>query len=332
MRCAVITKPLCVEITEAPKPEIEEGQILIKSHTVSICGSDMPYFLNERALQYPLPLGFPGHECIGTIVETRNKALKEGDYVLSIPNGDRGFAEYFVSHPSRTVSIPYLNNKFVIAQPLGTVIHACRKLFQSILPDAEKDKYSLERDKWNLTEKKVVIVGQGSIGLLFTAMMKLMNAETIIGIDLVNYRLDASQKIGATHIINCLESNISDMLYKITDGLMADLAIEAVGKDSTINDCFRLVKRSGVVLAFGVPRKSVYEFDFPDFFNREIKLIGSLGPDIQTEFPIAVELIANDKVDSSILISHILSIDDIQKAFEFVTEHKDNAIKILMNM
>jgi len=330
MKSAVITKPSNIEIMDTPKPQIEEGQILVKSQTVSICGSDTPYFLHERPLQYPLPEGFPGHECIGIVAETRSNLFKEGDKVLSIPNGDRGFAEYFSSHPSRTVKIPSLDDKFVIAQPLGTVIHACRKLFQSILPDPEMDKTSLERDNWNLSGKNVAIVGQGSIGLLFTAMMKLMNAKNIIGIDLMDYRLDVAKKIGANHVINRSQDNFADIMREITGGSMADLAIEAVGKDSTVNDCFRLVKRSGVVLAFGVPRKSVYEFDFPDFFNREIKLIGSLGPDIQSEFPIAVELIADNSIDAQKLISHRMALDDIQKAFELVTERKDGAVKILL--
>lgn len=332
MKSAIITKPLNIEIIDTSIPKMEDGQILIKSQTVSVCGSDMPYFLNERPMQYPLQPGFPGHECIGVVIESNSREFKEGDNVLSIPNGDRGFAEYFTAHPSRTVSIPSLDDKFVVAQPLGTVIHACRKLFQSILPDPEKDKFSLETDKWNMTGKSVAIVGQGSIGLLFTAMMKMMNAENIIGIDLMDYRLDTALKMGATHTINCSGHNITSVVSDITDGKMADLAIEAVGKDSTINDCFRLVKRSGVVLAFGVPRKSVYNFDFPDFFNREIKLTGSLGPDVQSEFPIAVNLIADGKINIPQLISHRLSLDDIQKAFEMVAERKDGAIKVLMNI
>jgi len=330
MKSAVITKPLNIEIIDTPRPEIEEGQILVKNQTVSICGSDTPYFLHERPLQYPLPEGFPGHECIGIVAETRSNLFKEGDKVLSIPNGDRGFAEYFSAHPNRTVKISSLDDKFVVAQPLGTVIHACRKLFQSILPDPEMDKTSLERDNWNLSGKNVAIVGQGSIGLLFTSMMKLMNAENIVGMDLMDYRLGVAKKIGATHVINRSQNNFADIVREITGGSMADLAIEAVGKDSTINDCFRFVKRSGVVLAFGVPRKSVYEFDFPDFFSREIKLIGSLGPDIQSEFPIAVELIADNSIDAQKLISHRMTLDDIQKAFELVTERKDGAVKILL--
>lgn len=328
MKAAIITKAFNVEIIEIEKPEISDGQILVKNKTASICGSDLPYFLNERNPQYPLPPGFPGHECIGIVVESRSKEFKEEDNVLSIPNGDRGFAEYFTSSPSRTVRLPNINDEFVVAQPLGTVIHACRKLFEPLLLSANN---SLDMESWNLSGRNVAIVGQGPIGLLFTAMMKLIKAEKIIGIDPMDYRLKSAMNFGATHVINPLQSNIAEMVSKITNGQMADLAIEAVGKDSTVNNCFTLVKRSGVVLAFGVPRKSVYDFVFPEFFNREVKLLGSLGPDIQSEFPVAVNIISDKKIDVSKIISHRIKLDNIQMAFEMVAERKDGAIKVLIN-
>lgn len=329
MKAAVIKKAFNVEIIEIEKPETSDGQILIKNKTASICGSDLPYFLNERSPQYPLPVGFPGHECIGIVVESHCKEFKEGDAVLSIPNGDRGFAEYFISSPSRTVRLPNINDELVVAQPLGTVIHACRKLFDPLMLSVNN---SLDMERWDLSGRNVAIVGQGSIGLLFTAMMKLMKSEKIIGIDPIEYRLESAMNVGATNVINPSQSNIVEMTSKITNGQMADLAIEAVGKDSTVNNCFSLVKRSGVVLAFGVPRKTIYDFTFPEFLGKEVKLLGSLGPDVQLEFPIAINLIFDKRIDVSKIISHRMKLDDIQMAFEMVADRKNGAIKVLMSI
>jgi len=329
MKAAVITKPLSIEMVDIEKPNISEGQMLIHNRIASICGSDMPHFLNERPMQYPLPPGVPGHECIGIVAETRCKEYKEGDEVLSIPDGSRGFAEYFVAYPSGTVRIPDMREKLVLAQPLGTVIHACRKLFLPLFTNNMLDK-PLDFQSWDMTGRKVAIVGQGSIGLLFTAMMKLMNADAIIGIDPIDHRLEAASRVGATHVVNCSRSKSAEIVSGITNGSMVDLAIEAVGKDTTVNDCIALARRNGVVLAFGVPRKSVYDFMFPDFLGREIRLLGSLGPDVQLEFPLAVDLIATGRIDVSHIISHKLMLDDIQKGFEMATERKDGAIKILI--
>ncbi len=315
MKAAIITRPFNIEIMDVKKPEIEEGQILIRSKVVSICGSDMPHFLNERPMQYPLLPGVPGHECIGVVAQTRCKTYKEGDEVLSIPNEDKGFAEFFVTTPERTVRLPHIKDKYVVAQPLGTVIHACKKLFQPLFQLYASADEKLDINSWSLRGKSVAIIGQGSIGLLFTSLMKMFNADIIIGIDPIDYRLNIAKLMGATHVINPCSSNSFELVNQITDGKLVDLTIEAVGKDSTVNDCFPLTRRNGVVLAFGVPRKTLYDFLFPEFFNRELKLIGSLGPNVQLEFPIAVDMVVNGMIDVDQIISHKMSFDNIQKSF-----------------
>ena len=113
---------------------------------------------------------------------------------------------------------------------------------------------------------------------------------------------------------------------------MVDLAIEAVGKDSTVNDCIALTRHGGTVLIFGVPRKPVYGLMSTPLFRRELKLLGSVGPEAQIDFPLALDLVANDRIDVSHIISHRMPLDDIQKAFEMSAEKKDDAIKILLKI
>lgn len=334
MKAARIVEPMKIEIVEVDKPEAGDGQILVQTRIASICGSDMPEFLHERPTKYPCNPGTPGHENIGVVAQSRCEEYKEGDEVLALPMGNSGFAEYFLSTPGRTVRLPAgdMRDKLVIAQPLGTVIHACRKLFHPLRHPEHEDTEAPDVESWELPGAKVAIVGQGCIGLLFTAMMKSMKADTIIGIDLVDYRLEAAMKMGATHVINASDSDLAKTVKEITNGAMVDIAIEAVGKDSTVNDCFDVTRRWGTVLVFGVPRKPVYNLTLPELFRKEQKLLGSVGPQVQIDFPPAVDLVANDKMDVTPLISHRMSLDDIQEAFEISAEKKDGAIKILLGV
>jgi len=331
MKSAIIKEPKKIEVIETEKPEPKEGQILIKTTATSICGSDMPHFLHERPMNYPLPPGVPGHECIGVVVKSLCDEYKEGDSVLAIPAGSGGFSEYFISVPSVTVKLPSDNHKdkFVVAQPLGTIIHACRKLFSPLFHPGRGDK--IDFNSWKLRDFKVAIVGQGAIGLLFTSLMKIFEAKTIIGIDPVDYRLQTSLKMGATHIVNPQKSNIQNSVREITNGAMVDLAIEAVGKDSTVNDCLSLARRGGVILAFGCPRESVYKLVFDDIYGKELKLLSTVGPEVQVEFPPAVQLIADGRIDASSVISHRLPFDDIQKGFDMAVNKTDGAIKIVLH-
>ena len=54
MKAARITEPMKIEIVESEMPEVKEGQILVRNMTTAICGSDMPHFLHERPMEYPL--------------------------------------------------------------------------------------------------------------------------------------------------------------------------------------------------------------------------------------------------------------------------------------
>jgi len=125
-----------LEMIEIPIPNIEEGEILVKLHVGSICGSDLPYFLFDRShpaltgASAPLPPMLSLHELVGVVVLSRCRRFKEGDRVLALPTVQhRGLAEYFVSSEDRAVHLPEgPANRLVVSQPLGTVVHACLKL------------------------------------------------------------------------------------------------------------------------------------------------------------------------------------------------------------
>jgi len=333
MKAAVIAEPMKIDIVDIEKPKVGDGQILVQNKIAAICGSDMPEFLQERPTKYPCAPGSPGHECIGIVAQSRCEEYKEGDEVLALPAGSGGFAEYFLSVPRVTVRLPAgdMRDKLIMAQPLGTVIHACRKLFHPLRHPEHADTEPPDVESWELPGAKVAVIGQGPIGLLFTGMMRSMKADTIIGIDPVDYRLEAAKKMGATHVINPSNSDIAETIKEITNGAMVDISVEAVGKDSTVNDCFAVTRRWGTILVFGVPRKPIYNLALPELFRKEQKLLGSVGPQVQVDFPPAVDLVANDKMDMSPIVTHKLPLDDIQKGFEMAAQKQDGAIKVLLS-
>ena len=175
-----------------------------------------------------------------------------------------------------------------MSQPLGTVVWACRKL-----P--------------NLLNLDTVVIGQGPMGLLFTHILSNLGAKTVITTDLVDFRLSVSKKMHATHTINAAEEDPVAVVAEITEGRMADLVIEVVGHQTeTINECLSLLKRDGTLLAFGVPDDQVYDFHFADFFRKNIRFIGSVGPDAPNDFPLAMDMIAQGRLDVSPIITHHL--------------------------
>ena len=318
MKAAQIVAPRQIEMIDIDKPDISsdpEGVVLIKNHLNAICGTDMPSFVMEHpADAYPLSSGMTIHECIGEVAASKSDRFKEGDAVLALPGRPGGLSEYFVANEAVTVPLVAFERKdcILMSQPLGTVIWACSKL-------------------GNLLNQDVVVMGQGPMGLLFTHLVSNLGAKTVIATDLVDFRLEAAKQMRATHTINAAEVDPVAAVEQITEGRMADLVFEVVGHQTeTINQCMDMVKRDGTILAFGVPDEPTYPFGFGDLFRKNIRLIGSVGPDAQNNFPLAMDMIAQRRIDVSPMITHRLPFTEVQRGFELSLHKKDEAIKIVL--
>ncbi len=319
MRAGQIVAPRQIEIVDIEQPNLAnypDGTVMIKTAHSAICGTDMPSFVLEHpAESYPLQPGLSIHEAIGVITDSKSDRFKPGDEVLALPRYIGGLSEYFLSDESVTMPLTDFPRKdcILMSQPLGTVVWACRKL-----P--------------NLLNLDVVVVGQGPMGLLFTHTLSNLGAKTVITTDVVDFRLSVSKKMRATHTINAAKQDPAAVVEGITEGRMADLVIEVVGHQTeTINDCLQLLKRGGTLLAFGVPDDLVYDFHFADFFRKNINFIGSVGPDAPNDFPLAMDMIAQGRIDVSPIITHHLPFTEAQLGFEMALNKKDEAIKIVFD-
>lgn len=319
MRAGRIVAPHHIEIIDIEKPNLADypdGTVMIKTIHSAVCGSDMPSFvLEHHADRYPLGHGLSIHEAIGVVADSKSDKFKVGDEVLALPRHIGGCSEYFLSDESVTVPLVDYHRKdcILMSQPLGTVVWACRKLD-------------------NLLNLDTVVIGQGPMGLLITHMLSNLGAKTVITTDLVDFRLEVSKQMRATHTVNCATEDLVAAVKEITDGRMADLVVEVVGHQTeTINTCLQLLKRGATLLAFGVPDDEVYDFQFAEFFRKNIRFIGSVGPDVQNDFPLAMDMIAQGRVDVSPIITHHLPFTEAQKGFEMALHKKDEAIKIVFD-
>ncbi|MCC2672625.1 MAG: tdh 2 [Armatimonadetes bacterium] len=318
MQVGQITAPRKISMIELPVPDIEDGQILVKLEAAAICGSDIPYYLMDpthpsvAGAVAPLPPFYSLHELVGHVAKSRCDRFKEGDRVLALPFEHRGMAEYFLSAPEVTVPIPSgPADRLVLSQPLGTVVHACLKL-----P--------------NVLGHTAVVLGQGPIGQLFTALLRRMGVHRLIAVDILPERLEVSRKMGATHTLCGGEAEVLEAVRDITGGKGADLAIEAVGYGETLNQCCGLVRRNGTVLAFGVPHSTHFDFAFRSFFFNEGRMINSIGPDVQYDFPIAVDMVASGAIDVSPLITHTFPFSEADAGFDLFADRRDGVIKAIL--
>jgi threonine dehydrogenase-like Zn-dependent dehydrogenase len=307
-----------IELVDIPEPTLsgpaaEPGQILFEPHLSCLCGSDLPYFDSPHT-EYPQPVGYSLHEMIGTVVATTGQRFRAGDRVLAVPIRQRGLYERYTLSEERAIPLDPRRppEQALLAQPLGTVIFAIKKL-PTVL------------------DKNVAIVGQGPIGQLFNATLRNLGAREIIGIDKLASRLALSQKMGATAAVDSSRDDPAEAVRRITGGQLADIVIEAVGhEDQALDVCIDLCAKYGRILSFGVPPTTIDALRWKDLFYKNITVHTSVDPDFTRDFPLAMRWIGEGRIDLSALLTHRFPLAKIQTAYETFRDRKDGAQKVLV--
>jgi L-iditol 2-dehydrogenase len=318
VRAARYLAPGEVDLIEAPLPAAAPGQVVVRVSCVTLCGSDLHELTDGPRASYPRPPGFSGHECVGVVEESSAPGVRRGDRTLVITPRHDALAEYLAVEPQGLIPLPahVEMDQGVLAQQLGTVIYCCRKLD-------------------NVLDKTVVVIGQGPAGLLFTILLARMGAKAVIGLDVVEDRLEMARQVGATHTVNALQEDVIATVGALTGGRMADLAVEVVGKEETVNLGPDLVRVHGELALFGVAKRSVFPFAYEKFMRRQLRTISSAHtleePGLRS-FRLAMDLIARGFLDGAPLVTHRLPFSEVRQAFRLAESKQDGAIKVLLNV
>jgi threonine dehydrogenase-like Zn-dependent dehydrogenase len=317
-----IPSPGKIELVEVEEPQLTPAaelagktpEIIFQPECTCLCGSDLPFF-DGNELPFPQKVGQSLHELIGSVVETNGTKFKPGDRVLCVPYDHFGLFERFVIGEDRAILVDdrVPEEQALMAQPLGTVLCALKKV-----------DTVLDRD--------VVVIGQGPMGQLFNAAVNNMGARQVIGIDLLESRLEVSSKMGATSVICNANSDPISAVADLTDGKMADIVIEVVGhQNQALNLCIDLCRYQGKILYFGVPPKTINDVRWYDLFLKNLTVHTSVYPEFDRDFPLAMRWVGEKRIDVSPLITHRFPLAEIQTAFETFRDKKDGAVKVLVD-
>lgn len=226
-----------------------EGQVLLETYRSSICGSDLHLVFKEGIYrgEHPAPPGWPGHESVGTVLESQSAGFQPGDWVLAAPppGVSRSFAQRQVVSAASLVRLPDGSDPGyqVLAQQLGTVVFAMRRFWPASRAGVAGAGEA----------GSVAIFGAGSAGLFFVQLARLAGFAKIIVSDLTDSRLALAKRFGATTTVLAPGQSLAEAVLDETSGAGADLVIEAVGLDSTRIACLDAVRAEGRVGYFGFP-------------------------------------------------------------------------------
>jgi L-iditol 2-dehydrogenase len=302
---------------DVPVPPLADGEVLVRTAYASICGSDLhQVFLN--APPQPAAAGYPGHESVGDVVESRCPGLEPGDCVLTVPfpAAGRCLAEYQALPGAACIPLPAAAppSHLLMAQQFGTVI------------------YALRGHRLDVIGKDAAVIGQGSAGAFFTFLLKRAGAARVLVSDKSPARLAYSRQLGADVAVDAGASDFRSAVAEATGGRGAEVVVEAVGSREAFPLSLELAAAGATVIWFGLPEDAgTYPFSFDEFFRRRLTAhakFGAQGEPGLESFRYAVRMIADGEIDVAPLLSHMLPIEHVDEAFRIAHDRTDNALKV----
>lgn len=319
-RAAQLVAPGRMAFVEAPVEGLRDGDLLVHTRYASICGSDL-HVVNHGVETDPSlwAPGYPGHEGIGEVVESRAPDLAPGDAVLLVPPvpESRCYAEFQRVRASSAVPLtgplPPLR-EVLMAQQLGTVLFAAAT------------------HPFDVAGRTVVVIGQGSAGLFWTWTLKRAGAARVIVADLSPSRLAAAPGFGADVCVDVRTDDLTTAVLDLTAGEGADLVVEAVGRKETLLQSVGLCRTGGGLFWFGLPdTNDPVPIDYRLFFRRKLTAVSTFGAQVEpglVSFRRALEHIRAGDVDVRPLLSHVLPIEEIEEAFRLADTCEDGVLKV----
>ncbi|MCS7281974.1 MAG: galactitol-1-phosphate 5-dehydrogenase [Anaerolineae bacterium] len=337
MKAAVFRGIGQIEVTDVPMPELEPGEVLIRVAYCGICGTDLEAF--QTGMYEPgLILG---HEFSGTVVEigpgvtgwrvgdrvvvgdlipcgqcracrTGNLTACENIYMIGVTHNG-GMAEYVKAPAVGLHRLPDEVNlrQGALVEPLTVALHGVRR---SRLKPGDR----------------AVVMGAGPIGLLTLQCVRLAGARSVIVTEVDPARAALAARLGATVVLNPREDNLSVSLSELTDGLGPDVIFICTGAPDPFAEAISLVRKGGQIFLLGLPIQPV-EADFFSVVMGELSIEGSLAG--WAEFPAAIDLIAQGRVDVEALVSHEIPLgDEVVEWFHRLSAPGSGAVKVLVRM
>jgi threonine dehydrogenase-like Zn-dependent dehydrogenase len=155
--------------------------------------------------------------------------------------------------------------------------------------------HGIERSRAKVGEV-IVVQGAGSIGQLYIQALVNLGMSKIIVTDIDDEKLKLAKKFGASTIVNASKEDLAAVVKSETNGIGAQVLIDAAGLLTTINTGLKILENTGRIVIFGVPPEGKKVDIIPyDIYRREMEIIGSFTNPYTNEA--ALEMLARVNVD-----------------------------------
>ena len=336
MKAALLHGVRDLRLGEIPNIAPKEDEVLLRTKAVSVCGSDLHYYLEggigDAKIREPMVLG---HEFAAEVVDERAKQFglemgmlvavdpaspcgrcewcERGHHNLcpnvkftGAPPYDGALSEYLSAKPELIFPVPegFDPDTTALLEPLGVAIHAL-------------DLASLK------PMESVAVLGAGPIGLLLMQVARHSGAGELFVIDPLEYRAEAAKGLGADKVA---QSHMA--IDEWTRGRGVDVVLEATNSPLGPQHAAEAVRIGGRLVLVGIPDG--------DRFTLTASLVRRKGLSIKFSrrmgnvYPRSIEMVARGLVQLKPLVTHRYTLSQTQEAFARQSAYTDKVMKSII--
>ncbi len=342
MRAVVYHGPGDKRWEEVADPKlIDDTDAIVRVDTTTICGTDLHILKGD--VPEVTPGRILGHEAVGTVLETGPsvRSVREGDRVLlscisacgrcrfcrqaqygqCLGGGGWIFGHLIDGVQAEYARVPFADTS-TYRIPDGLTDEQVVYL-ADILPTGYEVGVLNGRVQPGDT---VAVVGAGPIGLATILGAKLYSPAAIVAIDPAPARREWASTFGATEVATPEQAGA--VIERLTDGLGADVAVEAVGIPETFEQATTLIRPGGRVANVGVHGKPA-TLHLESLWIRNVTITTGLVDTFST--PTLLRAVTTGQLDPTRFTTHRYPLSAAMEAYDTFAHAGDtNALKVLM--
>jgi 2-desacetyl-2-hydroxyethyl bacteriochlorophyllide A dehydrogenase len=355
MKAVIYKGPRKLVFIEVQKPSPKEDEVLVKVEAVGICGSDIRYYMGENPWALHT-LGrnieennsfILGHEVSGIITGvgdwSEKKRIGERVGILAF----KGCGECYYCYRNlpnlcaETLHIGHDGNWKDINYPPGGYAEYIQVWSDKAVTISNNISYEEATQLDGLAVAihankiagvspgdSVLVIGTGAIGLMLLQVARIRGASTVIAVDKWDLPLKLAADLKADYTFISKEVNIVNEVKKLTGGIGVNVCFDTVGMSETIRNGIKSLARKGRLVMLAVNRSKL-NLCLTDLSGE--KAIFSSANSQYDDYIVAVDLLSAGRIKVKPFITHVMKLEDYQKAFQMLLKkEKYNVIKLIL--
>jgi threonine dehydrogenase-like Zn-dependent dehydrogenase len=314
VRIAVLREPGRFELADEPVLTPARDEVRVRVAVCGVCASELDMWRGARG-HASLPW-YPGHEVSGVVEAVGPEVAwpAVGDPVGAWVT-TRGFAEQVVLRSEHCVALDGTPVEVALVEPLACAVNAIE--LAGLRPGDD-----------------VIVIGAGYMGLLLLQLAAQQAPRHLIVTDVRDEALERARSFGATHVVNVADASLTDAVGDLTDGVGADISIEATGTQAALSSLADVTRMSGTVVIAGYHQGEPRQLDLATWNWKAFRIANAHFRDVAVimhGMRRAGRLLASKRIAMEPLVTHRFPLDRIDQAFGAALQKPHGFVKAVVH-